>query len=278
MHEGHPLRRRGQRAQRLESLAVLAGGVAHDFNNLLAAMLGHADLALCNLSRLSPAHENIRQVKDVALRATELTNQMLAYSGKGAFVVRPVDVNALVDGALVLLSHELKKETEVVLQLGDTLGEVAILDDFYPIRNYGGASYLQVNSGSWKQRPVLRFPLDKIPANATIQLARLELRQWNANVPGNITIHRLTRDWVEGTRNGGGIADGATWETHDGTSLWSQPGGDYDPTVYSTRYVTSGGVSGWDQWDVTDLVSEWVSGKIPNYGMLLLGDGTVSNV
>ena len=168
--------------------------------------------------------------------------------------------------------------TTVVLQLSDTSGEDTILDDFYPIRNYGGASYLQVNSGSWKQRPVLRFPLDKIPANATIQLARLELRQWNANVPGEITVHRLTRDWVEGTRNGGGIADGATWETHDGASSWSQPGGEYDPTVYSARYVTSGGVGGWDQWDITDLVQEWVSGTIPNYGLLLLGDGTVSNV
>jgi PAS domain S-box-containing protein len=106
-----------QHAQKLESLGVLAGGIAHDFNNLLMAALGNADMALMDLSELSPARPSVEEVKKACRRAAELTNQMLAYSGRGHFVIQPVNLNELIEemqhllhvsiGKKVVLRHEL---------------------------------------------------------------------------------------------------------------------------------------------------------------------------
>ena len=85
-----------QHTQKLESLGVLAGGLAHDFNNLLVGILGNAELALQDLSELSPARQRLDDIKTAGMRASELTRQMLAYSGKGQFIIQPIDVNELV--------------------------------------------------------------------------------------------------------------------------------------------------------------------------------------
>ena len=84
-----------QHMQKLEGLGVLAGGIAHDFNNLLVGLLGYAGLALTKLSRESPARAYVEKIEETAKRAAELTNQMLAYSGRGAFTVRPLSLSKL---------------------------------------------------------------------------------------------------------------------------------------------------------------------------------------
>ena len=79
--------------QKLESIGVLAGGIAHDFNNLLHVILGNADIALSRLAGRSPARGPMEEVIRATMRAADLTRQMLAYSGKGAFVVRNLDLS-----------------------------------------------------------------------------------------------------------------------------------------------------------------------------------------
>jgi len=83
-------------AHKMESLSVLAGGVAHDFNNLLMGVLGNAELALVDLSPVSPVRESIEKIRTAALRAADLARQMLAYSGKGRFVVGTIDLSEVV--------------------------------------------------------------------------------------------------------------------------------------------------------------------------------------
>jgi signal transduction histidine kinase/DNA-binding NarL/FixJ family response regulator len=90
------LERRLLHGQKLESLGVLAGGIAHDFNNLLMAVLGNLDVALQDLPSGSPAGPSIDQAVRATRRATDLTRQMLAYSGRGGFVVKRLDLNRLV--------------------------------------------------------------------------------------------------------------------------------------------------------------------------------------
>ena len=90
------MERRLLHAQKLESLGILAGGIAHDFNNLLMAILGNLDVTLLDLSPLSPARAGIEQAMKAARRATDLTRQMLAYSGRGHLVVTRVDLGDLV--------------------------------------------------------------------------------------------------------------------------------------------------------------------------------------
>src|SRR5438132_11767658 len=77
------LERRMVDAQRAESLGVLAGGLAHDFNNLLVAVLGNADLALREIPPHALGRGAIENIRDAGLRAAELIDQLLAYSGRG---------------------------------------------------------------------------------------------------------------------------------------------------------------------------------------------------
>ncbi|MDX2481394.1 MAG: PAS domain S-box protein [Desulfuromusa sp.] len=85
-----------QQAQKLESLGVLAGGIAHDFNNILMAVIGHCELAQRRLTAESPAMEHLHQIKLATGKAADLSNQMLAYSGKGKFVVEPLNLSQIV--------------------------------------------------------------------------------------------------------------------------------------------------------------------------------------
>ncbi len=98
-----------QHAQKLESLGVLAGGIAHDFNNLLVGILGNTSLALMDVGAETELHEILRDVETAALRAADLTKQMLAYSGRGRFVVRPLDLSALVEEMAHLLHSSISK-------------------------------------------------------------------------------------------------------------------------------------------------------------------------
>jgi len=69
-------------SQKLESLGVLASGVAHDFNNLLGCILADADLAIMELDAGSPAREGLERIETVAIRASEIVRQMMAYAGQ----------------------------------------------------------------------------------------------------------------------------------------------------------------------------------------------------
>ena len=113
-----------RRAAKEESLSVLAGGVAHDFNNLLAAILGHAALALKHLPEGSTARGHVEKAANAVERAADLTRQMLAYSGRGHFVVRPTDLNALVRENLPLLEVALPKGIRLEARLDPSLPAV----------------------------------------------------------------------------------------------------------------------------------------------------------
>jgi signal transduction histidine kinase len=111
------LERKLLEAQKLESLGVLAGGIAHDFNNLLAAILGNAELALLDMPPESPAHTSIVQIELAARRAAALTQQMLAYSGRGHFVVDHYDLNRLVVDITELLKTSIPQQIALRLAL-----------------------------------------------------------------------------------------------------------------------------------------------------------------
>jgi len=94
-------------ARKMESLGVLAGGVAHDFNNLLVGILGGAELALAQLPETSDACHHLATVRESALRASDLCSQMLAYAGKGKFLVELVDLSSLAHDTARLLQPTL---------------------------------------------------------------------------------------------------------------------------------------------------------------------------
>jgi PAS domain S-box-containing protein len=108
-------------SQKLESLGVLAGGIAHDFNNLLTGILGNADLALAELSPVAPARESLGAIETSARRAAELCRQLLAYSGKGRFLVQPLSLTELVQEMGHLLLVSISKKVVLKYRFGNDL-------------------------------------------------------------------------------------------------------------------------------------------------------------
>jgi PAS domain S-box-containing protein len=113
------LERRLLDSQRLESLGILAGGIAHDFNNLLMAILGNLEIAQINLPATSSARLSVGQAIQATRRAADLTRQMLAYSGKGSFLIKPMDLNELVRENTELFRTVVCKTVTMSLELSN---------------------------------------------------------------------------------------------------------------------------------------------------------------
>lgn len=110
-----------QHVQRLESLGVLAGGIAHDFNNLLMSIIGNVELAQRKLPSLSPASENLNNILKASEKAADLCKQMLAYSGKGKFVVQYLNISDLVKDMSYLLEVSISKRIKLRYEFADDL-------------------------------------------------------------------------------------------------------------------------------------------------------------
>ncbi|MFQ5524830.1 MAG: CHASE domain-containing protein [Thermoanaerobaculia bacterium] len=113
-----------QQAQKLESLGVLAGGIAHDFNNVLVGVLSNASVALAELAPSVPARAHVKDIEVSAQRAADLANQLLAYSGRGKFVIEEVDLSDLVAETAQLVEVAVSKKVKVEYDLGENLPSV----------------------------------------------------------------------------------------------------------------------------------------------------------
>ena len=102
-----------QRTQKLESLGVLAGGIAHDFNNLLTGIMGNASIVLDDIPSGSPARNNLEAVVIASERAAVLTRQLLAYAGKGRFVIERLDLSDLVRDITNLLQTSIPRTVQL---------------------------------------------------------------------------------------------------------------------------------------------------------------------
>ncbi len=110
-----------RQAQRLDSIGMLAGGIAHDFNNLLVGVIGYTSLALQSLPPNDRIAEFLRQVMKSGEQAAHLTQQMLAYAGRGRFVIERVNLSHVVREVESLLQPLLSKKIELRLELQDDL-------------------------------------------------------------------------------------------------------------------------------------------------------------
>ncbi|MFZ4620735.1 MAG: PAS domain S-box protein [Bacteroidota bacterium] len=106
-----------RQAQKLESIGTLAGGIAHDFNNLMNAVLGQSALALQKLSKENPAAANIQKAIKASERVADLTKQLLAYSGRGKFVIDEIDLNMLVKENVQILGVSIPKTAKLLYEL-----------------------------------------------------------------------------------------------------------------------------------------------------------------
>ncbi|MDQ6992831.1 MAG: response regulator [Mariprofundus sp.] len=106
--------------QRLESLGVLAGGIAHDFNNILTAIMCNA--AMAERKALTSPQDTQRYLGNIVAssgKAAELCKQMLAYSGKGQFVLKTIDLSSMVKEITKLLEISIGKNVVMKYHLSE---------------------------------------------------------------------------------------------------------------------------------------------------------------
>lgn len=160
----------------------------------------------------------------------------------------------------------------------DPVGDVYLKQDG-PTSNFGASSDLWVEDpgGSNKaDNSLLRFNMTSIPRGARVTSATLELyAYWDiSSGPGSsIGVHRVTRDWVEGT----GTGTGASWNEREPGTSWSSGGGDYDSTAAAIS-DSPPSTTGWHEWDVTHLVNDWSTGTYPNQGLILVAENSTTLV
>lgn len=112
------------RAQKLESLGVLASGIAHDFNNLLMAIMGQGTLASLKACQPQAARQHLDNVLQTVERAALLTRQLLAYTGKGLAATEPINLNHLIEQNVTILQAALPKNVVLEMNLKPKLPNV----------------------------------------------------------------------------------------------------------------------------------------------------------
>jgi PAS domain S-box-containing protein len=111
-------------AQKMEAVGRLAGGVAHDFNNLLTAILGSTDLLLETLPCDHPGREDAVETRKAALRAADLTRQLLAFSRQQVLALQVLDLNGVVANMDRMLQRLIGEDVELRTVLTTGLGAV----------------------------------------------------------------------------------------------------------------------------------------------------------
>jgi PAS domain S-box-containing protein len=112
-------------AQKIDSIGNLAGGIAHDFNNILAAILGSASIMRRKLTEKAPLAKYVDIIESSARRGSSLTRQLLTFARKTETLVKPVNVNALIEETLQLFQRSVTKGIAVKTDLAADLVTVS---------------------------------------------------------------------------------------------------------------------------------------------------------
>jgi signal transduction histidine kinase len=107
-------------AQKMESIGRLAGGIAHDFNNLLAPILGYSEMLLEEMVPDHPQQEQMKEIHHAALRAKELTGQLLAFGRKQVLDLKSVDLCAIITGFEKILRRTIRENIHIHVDLPAT--------------------------------------------------------------------------------------------------------------------------------------------------------------
>lgn len=159
------------------------------------------------------------------------------------------------------------KILEIPIDSGN--GMDAWMDQAFPKKNYGADVVLVLQPGS-NSRGLVKFDLSAIPNPQWINRSEVWMRPspgLTGGIQANISVFQVTTDWIEGTGSGSPSHDGVTWETTDGTTPWTTPGGDFNSVPeFTLMNVTN--VPDWHKWNITRLVKEWINGTTLNAGVL----------
>jgi PAS domain S-box-containing protein len=135
------------RAQKMEALGQLTGGLAHDFNNLLTAILGATDLALRNVNDPDKVRRMLDGVRNSAQRGANLTRQLLAFARAQPLEIRQLDLRTFFGDVTTLLRPSLRTDIEVVTEISDRL---------WPVQADAGALELAILNLAFNARDAMK--------------------------------------------------------------------------------------------------------------------------
>jgi hypothetical protein len=141
-------------------------------------------------------------------------------------------------------------------------------------------------SGSIR-RGLVAFNLSSIPAGATVTSVSLTLNASKSNSASTlIALHKVTKNWGEGTSNAGDPGGGgapattndATWKyTFFNTQAWTNLGGDFAGSASATSTITGLGSQNWSGPGMIADVQAWLASPSTNFGWELIGDESQSS-
>ncbi|MDA1000159.1 MAG: PAS domain S-box protein [bacterium] len=224
-------------AQRLETIGTLSSGIAHDFNNILASILGHAELALQEISDNPVAREDIGRVIESAERARDLIQQILTFSRQAATDRSSIPLQYIVHEALNLLRASLPSTVEIHEYINGNCRTVYA--DATQIHQV--VMNLAVNAGHAMRENAGRLEVHLEPFEATAAAAQqyANLREGNyvrltvsdtGHGMGQKTIDRLfepfftTKEVGEGTGLGLSVVHGIVMSHGGEITVYSEPG------------------------------------------------------
>jgi PAS domain S-box-containing protein len=110
--------------QKLATIGTLASGIAHDFNNILGGLLAHAELGLAELAGGSSPEEELKQIRNASIQASEIVRQLMTYAGSDSEVLELVSVSRTVEEMLALLKVSTSKHAVLEIDLAQDLPAV----------------------------------------------------------------------------------------------------------------------------------------------------------
>jgi PAS domain S-box-containing protein len=135
------------RAQKMEALGQLTGGLAHDFNNLLTAILGACELALRNADNPDKLRRMLDGVRNSAQRGAGLTKQLLAFARAQPLEIKQIDLKNFFSDVTTLIRPSLRSNIELVTEFSDQL---------WPVDADGGALELAILNLAFNARDAMK--------------------------------------------------------------------------------------------------------------------------
>jgi PAS domain S-box-containing protein len=111
-------------SQKMEAIGRLAGGIAHDFNNLLTVIKGYSQLSIFEMKEGNPLKGNIEEIQKASQRASELTQQLLAFSRRQILELKVLDLNTILRDLDKMLHRIIGEDIEMVYLLSENLGKI----------------------------------------------------------------------------------------------------------------------------------------------------------
>ncbi len=233
------------RAQKMQAIGTLAGGIAHEFNNINAAIIGYVDLTLQTENLSEVARRNLETVRSSAVRGADLTKGLLAFSKKDVGEKKPVNLKDLVDEVLKLTEKEFLSEGIAVsvkhsMKVPAVMGEPGLLSQV--VMN------LVINA----RHAMAKSPVKKLTVQTGLENDRpfIRVRDTGCGIPRE-NMARLFEPFftTKGSLVSGGVFDGKAHGTGLGLSVChsiieghggdiqvkSQPGRGTTFTIYFPR-------------------------------------------